>query len=98
KRNKYDPKRPAGKTFLRKSWAKLREVTDHPELRPHDLRHNCITRMLEEGVNPETVRSIAGHVRPEMTEYYSHQRKRVKHAAVQKIDQVPRSKRIEPTR
>ncbi len=85
-RGLYDPKRPASKTFLRKSWARLRKITGHPELRPHDLRHNCITRLLEEGNNPETVRSIAGHLRPEMTEYYSHQRKRVKYAAVQKID------------
>jgi integrase len=86
KRNKYDPKRAAGKTFLRKSWDRLRKITGHPELRPHDLRHNCITRILEEGVEPETARSIAGHIRPEMTDYYSHQRKRVKYQAVQKID------------
>jgi integrase len=86
KRGKYDPARPASKTFLRKSWARLRVITGHPELRPHDLRHHCITRMLEEGEDPETVRSIAGHLRPEMTEYYSHQRKRVKYAAVKKIE------------
>ena len=91
KRNQYDPTRPAGKTFLRKSWAKLREVTGRAELRPHDLRHNCITRLLEEGNDPETVRSIAGHLRPEMTEYYSHQRKRVKFKALTRID--PRQKK-----
>lgn len=83
---KYDPTRPASKTFLRKSWAALIKATGRPELRPHDLRHNCITRLLEEGNDPETVRSIAGHLRPEMTEYYSHQRKRVKYKALQKID------------
>lgn len=85
-RGKYDPTRPASKTFLRKSWAALLKVTGHPELKPHDLRHNCITRLLEEGSDPETVRSIAGHLRPEMTEYYSHQRKRVKYHALTKID------------
>jgi integrase len=83
---KYDPTRPASKTFLRKSWACLLAATGHPELKPHDLRHNCITRLLEEGNDPETVRSIAGHLRPEMTEYYSHQRKRVKYEALKKID------------
>ena len=86
KRGLYDPARPASKTFLRKSWARLRLVTGRPDLRPHDLRHHCITRMLEEGEDPETVRSIAGHLRPEMTEYYSHQRKRVKYRAVARID------------
>ena len=93
KRNVYAPMRPAGKTFLRKSWAALRAATGHPELKPHDLRHNCITRLLEEGNDPETVRSIAGHLRPEMTEYYSHQRKRVKYEAVRKIDQPPALKK-----
>jgi integrase len=85
-RGKYDPTRPASKTFLRKSWARLRLITGQPELRPHDLRHSCITRLLEEGADPETVRSIAGHLTQEMTEYYSHQRKRVKYAAVKKIE------------
>jgi integrase len=85
-RGLYDPTRPASKTFLRKSWARLRSVTGHPELRPHDLRHSCITRLLEEGNDPETVRSIAGHLTPEMTEYYSHQRRRVKYNALKKID------------
>ncbi len=86
KRNDYDPERPAGKTFLRKSWAALRQATRQPDLQPHDLRHHCITRLLEHGVEPETVRSIAGHLRPEMTEYYSHQRKRVKYKALAAID------------
>lgn len=94
-RGKYDPTREASKTFLRKSWARLRLITGHPELRPHDLRHHCITRMLEEGVNPDTARSIAGHIRPDLIEYYSHHRKRVKHDAVRKIDparkKAPRS-------
>lgn len=85
-RGKYDPARPASKTFLRKSWAHLLKVTGQPNLKPHDLRHHCITRLLEEGNDPETVRSIAGHLRPEMTEYYSHQRSRVKLKALQKID------------
>jgi integrase len=86
KRNQYDPTRPASKTFLRKSWARLRLITGQPQLCPHDLRHHCVTRMLEEGVDPETVRSIAGHLRPEMTEYYSHQRKGVKYKALVRID------------
>jgi integrase len=85
-RGKYDPTRPASKTFLRKSWAALIKATGQPDLKPHDLRHHCITRLLERGADPETVRAIAGHVRPEMTEYYSHHRKGVKYKALKKID------------
>jgi hypothetical protein len=38
--------------------------------------------MLENGVNPETVIAIAGHVGRKMMEYYAHQRRQVKYAAV----------------
>jgi integrase len=82
KRNLYDPTRPASRWFLRKSWAKLQKATGFLELNPHDLRHQCITKMLENGVNPETVIAIAGHVGRKMMEYYAHQRRQVKYAAV----------------
>ena len=82
KRNKYDPTRPASCTFLRKSWAKLQEASGFRDLTPHDLRHQCITKLLENDVNPETVIAIAGHVGRKMMEYYAHQRRRVKYAAV----------------
>jgi integrase len=82
KRNLYDPTRPPSRWFLRKSWEKLRAATGFLELNPHDLRHQCITKMLENGVNPETVIAIAGHVGRKMMEYYAHQRCQVKYAAV----------------
>ena len=84
--NKYDPTRPATRWFLRKSWDKLREATGFRDLKPHDLRHHCITRLLESGVEPETVHAIAGHVGVKMMEYYSHHRHRIKHDAVMKIE------------
>lgn len=86
KRNKYDPTRPAARGFLRKSWAKLRTATGFVNLRPHDLRHQCITSMLENDVNPETVIAIAGHVGRKMLEYYSHHRRAVKYAAVMTLE------------
>ena len=90
KRNLYDPTRQASRTFLRKSWAKLREATGFYKLCPHDLRHMCITRMLEQGVKEETITAIAGH-RPhsKMLEYYAHHRSRVKYDAVMAIDSTP---------
>ncbi len=86
RRNIYDPTRPASRFFLRKSWAKLQAATGFVNLKPHDLRHQCITAMLENGVQPETVIAIAGHVGRKMLEYYSHHRKQVKYAAVMTLE------------
>lgn len=93
KRNTYDPKRPPSRFFLRRSWEKLRRATGFTELCPHDLRHHCITRLLENDVSPETVTAIAGH-RPnsKMLEYYAHQRRRVKYAAVLAIEPAAKKK------
>jgi integrase len=89
KRNNWDPARPPSRWFLRNSWSKLVKATGKKDLRPHDLRHNCITRLLENDVDPETIRAIAGHVNPKMMEYYAHQRRRVKYAAVLAIEPKP---------
>jgi integrase len=93
-RNKFDPTRPASRSWLRKSWDKLRKATGFVDLKPHDLRHHCITRLLENDVNPETVIAIAGHVGRKMMEYYAHQRTRVKYAAVLAIEPKPRKRTI----
>jgi integrase len=85
-RAKWDPERPATRWFLRKSWEKLRKATGFTQLNPHDLRHQCITRLLENGVEPETVRAIAGHVTEQMMQYYSHHRRQTKYNAVMAIE------------
>lgn len=82
----YDPTRPASRSWLRKAWLRLREATGFATLSPHDLRHLCITRMLEAGVEPEIVRSVAGHVSQHMMEYYSHIRIERKADALDRID------------
>jgi integrase len=86
KRNKYDPTRPATRWFLRCSWNHLRDISDFHKLRPHDLRHLAITRMLEKGLDGELVNSINGHVSKRMREFYSHQRTRVRYEAAQAIE------------
>lgn len=86
KRSQYDPTRPATRWFLRCSWNHLREISGFTELRPHDLRHHAITRMLENGVDGELVNAISGHVSQRMREFYSHQRIRVRHKAAQAIE------------
>jgi integrase len=92
---KYDPARPATRWFLRKSWDKLRKATGFQNLNPHDLRHQCITRLLENGVEPETVRAIAGHVTEQMMQYYSHHRRQTKYDAVMAIE-LNKKDRIKP--
>jgi integrase len=89
---KYDPMRPPSRWFLRNNWNKLRELTGLSKLCPHDLRHQCITRLFENGATKETVKAIAGHVTDQMADYYSHIRVQAKMAALNAID--PRSYRV----
>ena len=86
KRNEYDPTRSASRWFLRCSWNHLRDISGFHQLRPHDLRHHAITRMLENGVDGELVNAISGHVSKRMREFYSHQRVRVRYEAAQAIE------------
>lgn len=86
KRSKYDPARPATRWFLRCSWNHLRALSGFYQLRPHDLRHQAITRMLEKGIDGETVNAISGHVSQRMREFYSHQRTRVRYDAARAIE------------
>lgn len=86
KRNSYDPTRPASRYWLRSSFNKLRVAADMPDLRPHDLRHQAITRMLETGAPENTVMSIAGHVSKQMLDHYSHTRIDAKMAVVRAVE------------
>jgi len=84
-RNKWDPKRPASRWFLRKSWGHLVRIAGMPDLHPHDLRHLFITRGLENGVDTDSLRAVCGHINPKMTEYYSHMRMQAKLAVVMAV-------------
>lgn len=86
KRDLYDPTQPATRWFLRCSWNHLRDISGFHHLRPHDLRHHAITRMLENGVDGDLVNAISGHVSQRMREFYSHQRTRVKYEAAQQLN------------
>lgn len=85
KKNKYDPTRPASKWWLRNNWNKLRETAEMPDVRPHDMRHLFITRMLESGQDEQTVQELAGHRDRKMMVYYSHFRMDRKLEAVMAI-------------
>jgi integrase len=45
---------------LRRSWERIKKAAG-VELRFHDLRHSCVTLLLDIGVPPHVVREIAGH-------------------------------------
>jgi integrase len=71
---------------LRKSWLTLREVTGQPDIKPHDLRHLSITKMLEKGATGEQVRAVSGQVTQKMIDYYSHLRLNSTAETVGRID------------
>lgn len=49
----------------------------------HDLRHQCITEMAENGVPEAAMQSIAGHLSKKMLDHYSHVRLAAKRKAVE---------------
>ena len=94
---KYDPARPASPWFIYKQWNKLVDAALEAKaisfrIRPHDLRHQIITKMLEAGAPEQTVMSIAGHVSRQMLEHYSHQRIDAKARVLNMINPVKRKK------
>ena len=82
----YDPTKPASRSWIRHSWGHLRRKSGIAWLRPHDLRHQAITRMLEAGTPEQTVIEIAGHVSKKMMQHYSHIRMEAKRNALAAID------------
>jgi integrase len=54
----------------------------------HDLRHQCITELLEGGAPEAAVLSIAGHVSRKMMEHYSHIRMEAKRKALERLAPV----------
>jgi integrase len=53
--------------------------------RYYDLRHQCITEMLEAGLPEGVIREVVGHVDPAMTRHYSHPRIAARRAAVEAL-------------
>jgi integrase len=85
-RNQWDPWRPASTSWLRNSFAALREAADLPWLTPHCMRHQAITKLLESNIPPEIVRGIGGHITEGMMRHYYHGRYDAAADALSKID------------
>ena len=52
---------------LRRSWTAIRDEAGLGATRFHDLRHNCVTLLLDLGTPPHVVREIVGHSDIEVT-------------------------------
>ncbi|WP_440107488.1 site-specific integrase [Streptosporangium sp. H16] len=52
---------------LRRSWGAIRKAAGLGDMRFHDLRHTCVTLLLNLGVPPQVVRDIVGHSDIEVT-------------------------------
>ena len=71
-----------------KSWrtAWRRALTDaEVQIRFHDLRHCCITKLAESQASEQTIMAIAGHLSRAMVEHYSHIRMAAKRTALDNI-------------
>jgi integrase len=72
----------------RTAWRNLTQAAGLKGLRFHDLRHQCITELLEGGAPEAAVLSIAGHVSRKMMEHYSHIRMEAKRKALEGLTPV----------
>jgi integrase len=72
----------------RTAWRKLTAAAGLKGLRFHDLRHQCITELLEGGAAEAAVLSIAGHVSRKMMEHYSHVRMEAKRKALETLTPI----------
>ncbi|MEV4296534.1 tyrosine-type recombinase/integrase [Microbispora rosea] len=52
---------------LRRSWSEIRKAAELGSVRLHDLRHTCVSLLLEMGIPPHIVREIVGHSDIEVT-------------------------------
>jgi integrase len=72
---------------IRRSWHPLREELGLGDLPFHDLRHTCVTLLLDEGVPPHIVQAIAGHANLKVTmDIYAHTNLDTMRAGIQRLD------------
>jgi integrase len=74
---------------LRRSWAAIRDSAGLGATRFHDLRHTCVTLLLDLGTPPHVVREIVGHSAIEVTmTIYAHVSLEEKHKALGKLGEA----------
>ena len=83
---KTDPTRPTN--GWRTAWEEARKQAG-VNVRFHDLRVTCITKLAEGQASDQTIKAIAGHVSQRMLEHYSRIRMDAKRRALDAISQPP---------
>ena len=74
---------------LRRSWGLIRQAAGLGPTRVHDLRHTCVTLLLDLGAPPHVVREIVGHSDIEVTmTIYAHVSLEEKRKALAKLGEV----------
>lgn len=74
---------------LRRSWTRIRRAAGLDAVRFHDLRHTCVTLLLDLGVPPHVVREIAGHSDIDVTmTIYAHVSLEEKRRALRKLGEA----------
>jgi integrase len=74
---------------LRRSWSAIRAEVGLGSTRFHDLRHTCVTLLLDLGTPPHIVREIVGHSDIEVTmTIYAHVSLEDKRVALAKLGQA----------
>jgi integrase len=74
---------------LRRSWSQIRRAAGLGTTRFHDLRHTCVTLLLDLGAPPHVVREIVGHSDIEVTmTIYAHVSLEEKRKALGKLGEV----------
>jgi len=58
-------------------------------LRLHDLRHTFATRLVEKGIDIETIKSLLGHYSITVTQRYTHSSDEMKQKAVELLNEEP---------
>jgi integrase len=74
---------------LRRSWSTIRAEAGLGSTRFHDLRHTCVTLLLDLGTPPHIVRQIVGHSDIEVTmTIYAHVSLEDKRKALAKLGEA----------
>jgi integrase len=74
---------------LRRSWGEIRQRAGLGATRFHDLRHTCVTLLLDRGTPPHIVREIVGHSAIEVTmTIYAHVSLEEKRKALGKLGEA----------